>query len=326
MTTRRDTLKALASMALAAPAGRTHASGWPERTVSIVIPSAQGGATDTFSRAIAQKLTTKYQKTFVVENKPGATGLIGTAAVAHAKPDGYTILVTSNSFHIIAPLMKTKPAFDPVADFDPITIIGRYPFAVDVNPGVPARNIEELIALAKRKPGDLKFGTIGPGSGTHLVAEMFMRKTGVEMRHIPYRGTVQLGSALVAGEIDVQFDSVGAARPLVDAGRVRILAVTGNERSFLFPDIPSLGELGIRDVDATIWIGCLVPKGTPVEIASQLERTIVDLLRNDEDTIRTVKKLGADVVATGGAAFGEELLRERESVAKLLTALDIPKD
>ena len=326
MTSKRDILKALGTAALVGASGRTFANAWPERTVNIIIPTAPGGATDTFSRAIAQKLSTQYDKPFVVENKPGATGLIGTSAAARAKPDGYTMLMTSNSFQVIAPLLKLKPAFDAVEDFDPITVIGRYPFAVDVNPGVPAKTVEELIKFAKQKPGELKFGTIGNGSGTHLVAEMFMRQTGIEMRHIPYRGTVQLGTALASGEIDVQFDSVGAAKPLVDAGRVRILAVTGNERSFLFPDIPSLGELGIKDVNATIWIGCFVPKGTPSDIAAKLEKSITDLLRNDEDIIRTIRKQGADVVGAGSNAFRTQLRQELDSTAKLLTALNIQKE
>lgn len=271
---------ALAGMATLAPphASAQAATEFPNRPVTLVVPFPPGGASDIFARILGQKLSAQLGQPFVVENRAGATGLIGTQYVARAKPDGYTVLVSSNSSHVIAPLLKTKAPFDSVNDFEPIVMLGRYPFALDVNPNVPAKNVHELIALAKKSPGKLNFGSIGEGSGTHLVAEMFKQRTGIEITHIPYKGTAALGNALVAGEIDIQFDSVGAAKPLVDSGRVRALAVTGSKRSPLLPNVPSLAEEGIDKVDATIWIGAFAPKGTPKDVVDKLGDGIRKLL------------------------------------------------
>lgn len=319
---------ALAGMAtLASPhASAQAATEFPNRAVTLVVPFPPGGASDIFARVLGQKLSAQLGQPFVVENRAGATGLIGTQYVARAKPDGYTVLVSSNSSHVIAPLLKTKAPFDSVNDFEPIVMLGRYPFALDVNPNVPAKNVHELIALAKKSPGKLNFGSIGEGSGTHLVAEMFKQRAGIEITHIPYKGTAALGNALVAGEIDIQFDSVGAAKPLVDSGRVRALAVTGSKRSPLLPNVPSLAEEGVDKVDATIWIGAFAPKGTPKDVVDKLGDGIRKLLASDPDVQRVFNENGADIIGSSSAEFAQVLKREQQEYRDLVQKLKLVQD
>jgi tripartite-type tricarboxylate transporter receptor subunit TctC len=302
--------RALGRIALAAIACTTWmtassqtASDYPSRVVTFVVPFPPGGASDTFARVLGQKLATQFGQPFIVENRPGATGLIGTQAVIRAKNDGYTILISSN-----------------------ITMLGRYPFAVDVHPKVPATNVHELIALAKKEPGRLNFGSIGEGSGTHLVAEMFKHRTGIDITHIPYKGTAALGTALVAGEIDIQFDSVGAAKPLVDSGRVRALAVTGDKRSPLLPDVPSLAEEGIDKVDATIWIGAFAPKGTPQDIVTKLGDGIRGLLASDPEVRRVFNINGADIIGDTAEEFSKTLIKEQRAYRDLASQLKLIRD
>lgn len=302
------------------------ASDYPTRPVTFVVPFPPGGASDTFARVIGQKLAAQLGQPFVVENRPGATGLIGTQHAARAKPDGYTILMSSNSSQIIAPLLKTTPPFDTAKDFEPISMLGRYPFALDVNPKVPARNVKELIALAKKNPSKLNFGSIGEGSGTHLVAEMFKQQAGIDITHIPYKGTAALGTALVAGEIDIQFDSVGAAKPLVEGGRVRALAVTGNARSPLLPNVPSMAEEGFENVDATIWIGAFAPKGTPKDIVAKLGDGMRKLLQTDPDVRRVFDENGADIIGNASADFATQLAKEQQGYRDLVNTLRLVRD
>jgi tripartite-type tricarboxylate transporter receptor subunit TctC len=319
---------ALAALA-AAPLGSASAqpaSDFPNRPVTFVVPFPPGGASDIFARMLGQKLSVQLGQPFVVENRAGATGLIGTQYVARAKPDGYTLLVASNSSQVIAPLLKTTPPFDSVKDFEPITMLGRYPFALDVNPKVPARTVQELVALAKKSPGKLNFGSIGDGSGTHLVAEMFKQRTGIDITHIPYKGTAALGTALVAGEIDIQFDSVGAAKPLVDSGRVRALAVTGSKRSPLLPNVPSLAEEGFDKVDATIWIGAFAPKGTPHEVVAKVAEGMRKLLANDPDVRRLFDDNGAEIIGNSSAEFAQLLAKEQVEYRDLLNKLKLVRD
>ncbi len=320
------TLACTLSLACGWAAAQQGPGGYPNRPVTLVVPFPAGGASDIFARIIGQKLSDQFGQPFVVDNKPGATGLIGTSHVQRARADGYTLLFSSNSSHVIAPLLKAKPAFDSLADFEPVTMLGRYPFALDVNPKVPARTVKELVELARKSPGKLNFGSIGEGSGTHLAAEIFRQRTGINITHIPYKGTSALGNALIAGEIDIQFDSVGAAKPLVDAGRVRALAVTGSQRSPLLPNVPSLAEEGITGVDPTIWIGAFAPKGTPVEIVTFLNTEIRKLLKDNADVRRIFNDNGADIIGNTPQEFAADITREKAQYTKLVNDLKLARD
>ncbi|MCA0213029.1 MAG: tripartite tricarboxylate transporter substrate binding protein [Proteobacteria bacterium] len=329
MTKRRfiqTTLACTLALASGWAAAQQGPGGYPSRPVTLVVPFPAGGASDIFARSIGQKLSERLGQPFVVDNKPGATGLIGTTHVQRAKADGYTLLFSSNSSHVIAPLLKTKPAFDSLADFEPVTMLGRYPFALDVNPKLPVKTVKELVELARQSPGKLNFGSIGEGSGTHLAAELFRQRTGIDITHIPYKGTSALGNALIAGEIQIQFDSVGAAKPLIDAGRVRALAVTGSQRSQLLPNVPSLAEEGIAGVDPTIWIGTFAPKGTPAEIVTFLNTEIRKLLKENADVRRIFNDNGADIIGNTPQEFAADIAREKAQYTRLVNELKLVKD
>ncbi|MDM0015084.1 tripartite tricarboxylate transporter substrate binding protein [Variovorax sp. J22P168] len=298
---------------------------YPERAVTLVSPFPAGGATDLVARVIAQRLAVAMDQPFVVDNRAGATGLIGEAYVMRARADGYTVLIASNSSHVIAPLLQAKKPFDPVSDFEPITMLGSYPLALKVNPAVSAKDVKELVALAKKSPGKLNFGSIGTGSVTHLAGEQFKLKSGIDMTHVPYKGTAALATALIAGEIDLQFDSVGSTKPLVDAGRARALAVTGSKRSALLPQVPTLAEAGVPGVDAIVWVGAFAPKGTPPAIVARLQQEMVKALNEDAGVRRVFSDNGMDIVGNDSRAFGQSLQSEQKSWADMISAAGIEK-
>ncbi|WP_082621849.1 tripartite tricarboxylate transporter substrate binding protein [Bordetella sp. N] len=293
-------------------------STYPDRPIAFVSPFPAGGATDLVARVLAQKLAASMGQPIVVENRSGATGLIGESFVMRAKPDGLTILIASNSSHLIAPLLQAKRPFDPVADFEPITMLGSYPLALKVNPAVPARNVQELIDLARKTPGKFNFGSVGTGSVTHLAGEQFKHAAGIDITHVPYKGTAALATALIAGQIEMQFDSVGSTKPLVDAGRARALAVTGDTRSALLPDVPTLAEAGIPGVNAIVWVGAFAPKGTPPSIVAKLQQEMVKALREDADVRRVFADNGMDVVGNDSRTFAQSLQREQKGWADMI--------
>jgi tripartite-type tricarboxylate transporter receptor subunit TctC len=300
--------------------------GYPERTVTLVVPFPAGGPTDVYARILGQKLSTALGQPFVIENRAGATGLIGENYVRNAKPDGYTLLLSSNSSHVIAPLMKVKPPFDPVLDFVPLTMLGSYPLALLVGPKVPATSVAELIALAKKRPGSLNIGSIGEGSVIHFAGEMFKQKTGTDILHVPYKGTPPLTTALMAGEIEMQFNSVSSVKPLVESGRGQVLAVTGDKRSALLPDVPSLAEAGYPGIEARVWIGAFAPKGTPKAVVDRLESEIRRLLVQDADVKKVFAESGTDIVASSSSQFSDAMRKEQKTWALLIESLKLVRD
>ncbi|SFU61887.1 Tripartite-type tricarboxylate transporter, receptor component TctC [Polaromonas sp. YR568] len=328
---KRPLLSSLALLAMncllaAAPAALHAQARYPAGPVTLVVPFPAGGPTDVYARVIGQKLSAKLGQPFIVENRAGATGLIGEVFVQKAKPDGYTLLLASNSSHVLAPLMKTKLPFDPVTDFEPLGMLGSYPLALLVGPKVPANNLAELIDLAKKNPGQVNIGSIGEGSVIHLAGEIFKIKTGTKIQHIPYRGTPPLTTALMAGEIEMEFNSVSSVKTLVDSGRGRALAVTGDKRAALLPDVPSLAELGIAGVDVRVWIGAFAPKGTPKPVLAVLEREIHRLLTEDADVKKAFAESGTDIVASSPAVFAEAMRKERKLWQPLIESLKLAKD
>ena len=264
----------LATVLTAVHAQADDAADYPSRLVRIVVPFPAGGPTDVYARIIADNLHKAWGQPVIVENVPGAVGAIGTRQVARAAADGHTLLFTSNSAHVINPLLQEKPHFDGVKDFAPISMLLHYPFYLVVNNDVPAKSVSELVALARSKPGQLNFATFGPGSGTHLVAEMFKIQAGIDAVHVPYRGVAGMQQGLMTGDAHFMFDSIGSSKPLVDAGKFRALAVTGKERSPAVPELPSLAEAGFTGFDARIWLGFFAPVGTPAAIIAKLQGQI----------------------------------------------------
>ncbi|QHI99124.1 tripartite tricarboxylate transporter substrate binding protein [Xylophilus rhododendri] len=299
-------------------------ASYPDRPITFVSPFPPGGATDLVARVMARSLSVAMGQPVVVEDRVGATGLIGESYVMRAKPDGLTVLIATNSSHVVAPLLQAKKPFDPVADFEPVTLLGGYPLALSVHPSVPARNVQELIALARKSPGKLNFGSVGTGSVIHLTGEQFKLRSGIDITHVPYKGTGTLSNALISGEIDMQFDSVGSTRVLMDSGRIRPLAVTGEKRSAVLPQVPTLAEAGLPGLNSIVWLGAFVPRGTPPAIVDRLRREMVKALREDADVRRVFADNGIEIVGNDSQAFAASLQREQKSWAELIEAARIP--
>ena len=259
----------LAGLSLAQRAGAQ--ARYPERPVRLVVAFAPGGFTDIVARLVAAKLSEVLGQQVVVDNKAGAGGVIGTEVVAKAPPDGYTLLLGTISTHAMNPHLYAKLPYDPVKDFAPVARIANSPNILVVHPSVPAKSVAELIALAKAKPGDLKYGSGGNGTSSHLAAEMFKAMAGVDIQHIPYRSTSNAATALLAGEISLMFDTLPSALPQVRAGKLRALAVTVAERVPSLPELPTVAESGLPGFEMGVWVGLFAPAGTPQPVIARLD-------------------------------------------------------
>jgi tripartite-type tricarboxylate transporter receptor subunit TctC len=287
---------------VAAHAQAEDPASYPSRSVKIVVPFPPGGPSDAFARLMADRLQTAFGQPFIVENRAGATGMIGTSAVASAPADGYTLLFSSNSSHVIAPMLRTPPPYDPLKNFRPISMLLSYPLYMAVNNDVPANTVAEFVVLAKSKPGKLNFGSIGIGSGGHLTCELFNMRAGIKMTHVPYKGVPATQTAVMTGEVAYIFDSIGPTKPLVDAGKMKGLAVTGRTRSWAAPDTPTLEESGFPGFDAVIWFSIFAPAGTPDGVAAKLEKEIMAFAR-----LPAIEKRIKDYAATRVGGSGQEL-------------------
>lgn len=284
---------------------------YPNRTVRIIVPFAAGGPTDAYARVVAEKLQARYGQPFVVENKAGATGAVGTSFVATAPPDGYTLLFPSNSSHVVGPLLQgSKRAFDPVKDFRTLSMLLYYPMYLVVGAGVPAKTVQEFVKLAKAQPDKMNFGSPGTGSGGHLTSEIFLSAADIKAVHVPYKGVGPAQIGLMSGEIQFIFDSVGSSQQLIDDGKLRGLAVTGRERLPRVPDIPTLKESGYDGFeDVVIWLGMLAPAATPEPIAKKLEAALMEIARMP-DVVKRIQD-GSSVLAGGtGKDFSDFIARE----------------
>lgn len=309
-----------------APARAAAQDAYPSRPVYLVVPFPPGGPTDTFARLLADRLQAAFGQSFIVDNRPGATGTTGTSAVARAAPDGYTLLFASNSSHVLAPLLKSPPPYDPLKDFKPVSMLLNYPVALVVGAHVPARTLEELIALANERPGKLNLGIFGRGSGGHLVAEMFNAQAKISATQIPYRGVAPLQQALVASEIDYFIDSIGSSKPLIDAGRVRALAVTGSRRLAAAPDVPTFQERGyLKGFEGLIWLGLLAPAGTPEAIVQRLASETKKIVALPEMRER-IATYASNAVGSTPEEFVRFIETEQPVWAEVIRANDIKAD
>jgi tripartite-type tricarboxylate transporter receptor subunit TctC len=275
-TTRRAITLSMAGLAVGASSRALcaeAADSWPSRPVIFIVPFPPGAGTD-YLRMLADKLTGTFGKPFLIDNRPGATGVIGTQLVAKAAPDGYTFLLGSNSSHVIAPMLLEKRPYDPISDFEPISMVLRYPLVLVVNPALPFKTMSELLAFAKTNPDALNYASVGQGSGTHLAAEWFKSQAGVKITHVPYKGVAQAQTAVISGEVQMWFDGPRSALQFVKTGRLRALAVTGPARVSAMPDVPTLQEVGIASMDPRIWVGLFAPKGTPSPILEKLGKEV----------------------------------------------------
>jgi len=297
------------------------AQAYPPRPVRAVVAFAPGGTTDTFARVMAQKLTDQFGKQFYVENIAGATGNIGTAQVAKAPPDGYTILFAFSS-HVVNPTLFARVPYDPIKDFEPVTLAVASTTVLTVNPSVPAKTVKELVELIKTNPGKYSFGSAGAGTQAHLAGELFRLSLGLDLVHVPFGGGGPAVAAVVAGHTPISFVSPQAAMQHVREGTVRALAVTSKTRSQIFPDVPTMTEAGYPQIEGDGWVGMLVPAGTPAEIIAVLYRESSKILAQP-DMKERLAALGYDVVASTPKEFATRIAAEIEMWAKVIRAANI---
>jgi tripartite-type tricarboxylate transporter receptor subunit TctC len=299
-----------------APAAHAQSGTWPNRPVRLVVPVAAGGNVDIVARAVAGGLADRLGQPVLVENRPSASSLVGTQAVARAPADGYTLLAIANTF-VSAPAIVAQPGYDPVKDFTGVTLTCRIPMVLVVNPAVPARSVAELIALAKTRPDGVTYASSGNGSTGHIAAELFMRQAGVRMLHVPYKGNAQSVADLVGGQVQVMFDQVSTSVAHVRAGKLRALAVTTRSRAVVLPDVAPLAESGLPDYEDATFNGILAPAGTPAEIVNRLHTEITAVLASP-DLRKRMSDQGIEIGAsTSPDAFGAFLAREVAKYARL---------
>lgn len=279
-----------------------HAQSWPAKPVTIVVPFPAGGSTDMVGRAIGNKLTTALGQSFLVDNKAGATGTIGATLVKRAAPDGYTLLVTSLGPLVIAPHLIKGIQYDALKDFDLITVAVQAPNVLVVPATSPHNSVADVIAFEKKTPGKMTFASSGNGSSDHLTAELFWQQTGTSGLHVPYKGGAPAITDLLGGQVDASFQNVNAVVQNIKAGKLKALAVTGDKRSPVLPDVPTLGEAGVKNVDAYSWQAVVAPKGLPPEIRTRLHDGIVAAL-NDPTIKQQFTAIGLEVVANTPAQF-----------------------
>ena len=297
MTRIASCLAAVAVLAASPALSQTY----PAKPVRLIVPFAPGGPADITARIIGQKLGETFNQQFVVETRVGASGMIGAEYVAKSAPDGYTVLVTASA-HVIVPSLYSKMAYDPIRDFIPVSVVLTSPLLLVVTPSLPAKNVKELVALAKARPGELTFGSSGSGSSTHLTAELLKSVTGTKMVHIPYKGQGQAITDVIAGQIQLMVLSPPAVKPFVDAGRLRPLAITSEQRFSQMPSVPTFVELGYKDLVTGSWYAVWVPAKTPEAIVSRLNSEIVRIV-NLPDVRNRILELGGVPIGNSPAEF-----------------------
>jgi len=296
--------------------GPVRADDFPSRPLRVIVPFSPGGAVDGPMRLIAQHLSQRLGQPVVVENKPGAGATIGTDVVAKAAPDGYTLLLASQTNAISATLYSNLP-FDPIEDFTPVALIGREPGVVVVNPAVPVTSLQQLIAYVKERPGQIDYASSGNGSGQHLFAALLASRTGMKMNHVPYRGSGQATTDLLGGVVAMSIPGTAGMVGHIKAGKLRALAVTGAARSPQLPDVPTVMEAGVPDYEAYVWMGLLAPKGTPAAIVERLNREVLAVLVL-EDVKKYMATAGIEIVGSTPAEFGTFFRHEKNLWAKVI--------
>jgi tripartite-type tricarboxylate transporter receptor subunit TctC len=305
-----------ASLLMALAVTGAVAQDYPSRPIRIVVPFSPGGAVDGPMRVIAQEMSKRLGAGVIVENKPGAGATIGTDAVAKSPPDGYTLLLSSQTNAISATLYPKLP-YDAVEDFAPISLIGREPGVVVVNPSLPVRTFQEFVAYVKERPGKIDYASSGNGSGQHLFTALLASMTGMKMNHVPYRGSGQATTDLLGGQVQMAIPGTAGMVGHIKAGKLRALAVTGARRSPQLPDVPTVMESGVPGYEAYVWMGLMAPKGTPPAIIDKLQREVVHALSTDE--VKTyMATAGIEIVGSTPSEFGAFFRVEKERWAKVI--------
>jgi len=306
-------------LALLAPPGAALAQAYPSKTVRWIAPFPPGGGTDVVSRAIAQKLTETWGQQVIVDNRPGSGGTIGLAAAAKSPPDGYTIALGQLANMGIAPGLYPKLPYDPAKDLQPVTVVLSSPLMLVAHPSLPARNVKELLALARAKPDAITFGSPGNGTTGHLAAEMIKSSTGVKMTHVPYKGASPAITGLMGGEIAIYASTIPAASPMLKSGRIKALGVSSARRVAAWPDVPTIAESGLAGYEVTNWYGVVLPAGTPRDIAGKVHQDVVRVLKLPDVQARLAGE-GGDVVAGTPEEFAALIRSEIPKWTKAIKA------
>jgi len=286
---------------MAVCAGAHAQSGWPDRPVRVIVPFPASGATDLVARVVAQRVAQDLGQQMVVDNRPGAGGTIGAAEAAKAQPDGYTLLLTTSSTHAISPHLMPRLAYDPRKDFTPVAHLADAPSVLLVTNSLPVKTVGELVAYGKANPGKLNYATSGNGTIVHLNAAAFSAQAGIEMMHVPYKGTALAIPDLVTGQTHVLFDSLPTGMPHVKGGRLRALAVTSEKRSALAPELPTMAESGLPGYSSVTWFGVYLPAGAPPALVDRIHKAFAKAIQSTE-VAEGLAKLGVEPAAPSTAA------------------------
>lgn len=310
---RCTTLIVMLAIGLADAAAQTY----PAHPIRLVVPFPPGGTTDIIAREVGQQLTQSLGQSVVVDNRPGAAGNIGSELVAKSAPDGYTLLMCTVGTHAINPSLYAKLPFDPAADFAPVILVASVPNVLEVTPSLPVHSVADLIKLAKQKPGQINFASSGSGTSIHLSGELFKAMAGVDMTHVPYRGSAPALADLISGQVQVMFDNLPSSLPQIKAGKLRAIAVTSAQRAPALPDVPTIAESGLPGFEATAWFGVVAPAGTPPAVIARINRDLNQWLQTPE---AREKLLAQGALAEGGSAeqFAAYIRAETEKWARVV--------
>lgn len=302
-----------------------HAAVYPDKPVTIVVPFPPGGSTDTLARMMTPKMGELMGQPFIVENKPGATGAIGAAQVKRSAPDGYTLMVASIGVYATNPFLQKNLAYDPTKDFDLMMVAVRAPNVLVTTPSIPAKNVAELVDYLKKNPDKISFASSGAGSSDHLSIALFWQKTGTTGIHIPYKGGAPAISDLIAGHAKISFQNLNVVTGHIKAGKLKALAVTGEKRSPMLPDVPTLAESGVADSIVYSWQAIAAPKGLPIDVKNALHGAMVKTLK-DPEVSKKLTDLGFEVVASTPQEFsvflGQEMARWKQVIEAGRITLD----
>lgn len=315
MLTRRSTLGLVAGAVFAPAIAR--AQSFPSKPITLVVPYPAGGPTDAIARFVAQEMSATIGQNVVVDNRAGASGAVGTRAVAKADPDGHTFIFGNNQTHGNNMFLLKEPGYDAVKDFAPVAGVGAFEHAFVVRKDLPAKNIAELIALAKADPDKLNYGSTGVGSGSHLAMELFMQRTGIRMTHVPFRGAAPLVQEIIGGRIDIANSTLPSVLEQINAGTLRALALASPERNPRAKDIPTLREQGVSDADADSWAAFFAPAATPAPVLEKLSQSVMAAIAKPEITEK-ILKLGFTLKVRDPAAFKPYHLQEIATWEKII--------
>jgi tripartite-type tricarboxylate transporter receptor subunit TctC len=324
MNMKRSIIKAVFGGIVLSTAFGAAADTYPSKPIKWVVPFTPGGAMDTMARTLGEKMSQSMKQPVIIENRPGAGGVVGSTTVAKSEPDGYTMMIVSIG-HAVNPSLYPKLSYDPIRDFEPVSLVGIVPNVLVINPGVKANNVSELVALAKQQPGKLTFASAGSGTTIHLAGELFASMADVDILHVPYKGSAPAVTDLMGRQVDMMFDSVSSAKPYIDSGRLKPLAVTTSKRSSVLPNVPTVAEAGIKGYELSGWYAVFVPAKTPQPVVNRINEELVKALKQPDVKARFAQ-IGAEPVGSSPAELAKYLKSETAKWSEIVRARNIKAD